>query len=320
MTAITNTATTLTTKGIRESLEDVVHRVAPTKTPFQDNVASSPKPKTTFHEWQTETPTAPASTNYQLEGDDLGSTYGAEVVTTRVGNYCQIFRKSGIVSATDQAVVTAGRDNELNRQRVIKAIELKTDMEMTFMANLGSGAESGATPRKCGGFQAWITSNKSLGAGGSTTGFSSGTVTAATAGTTRTYTETLFKAVRATAFSNGATPSQVYMNGTTKQQMSAFTGIASIRVNVGQNEQATIIGAADVYLDDFGKCSLIPHQYALATAAVLLVDPEYVGISTLRGMTTEMMAKTGDADKFMLIAEKTLVMKNEKAHAVIFAV
>jgi len=33
-----------------------------------------------------------------------------------------------------------------------------------------------------------------------------------------------------------------------------------------------------------------------------------------------MLAQTGDAEKFQIIAEKTLVMKNEKAHAMILAV
>ena len=229
MTAITNTATTLTTKGIREDLEDTIYRVAPSKTPFQNNIGSSGKATNTFHEWQTETLDTPANTNYHLEGDDYGTTYGTENVTTRVGNYAQIFVKTGIVSGTDDAVKKAGRASELNRQKVLKGIALRTDMEMTFLSNLGSGQESGATPRKCAGIRAWLSSNTSFGAGGSAGGFSGGTVTAATAGTTRTLTEAVFKAVRATAFGNGATPDTAYMGATTKQTMSAFTGIASIR-------------------------------------------------------------------------------------------
>lgn len=317
MTAISGTATTLTTKGIREDLEDTIYRVAPSKTPFQANVGSGGKATNTFHEWQIESLDTPVNTNYQLEGDDITS-FGAENITTRVGNYAQIFRKTGLVSRTDDIVKKAGRASELNRQKVLKGIALRTDMEMTFLSNLGSGQESGATPRKCGGLQAWLTSNTSFGAGGSATGFATGVVTAATPGTNRAFTETLLKAVRATAFSNGATPSQCYVGPTQKQQMSAFTGIASIRVEAKATEQATIIGAADVYIDDFGTISIIPHQYALSHVAVL-VDPDMVGVATLDGMKTEPLAKTGDAEKFMILAEKSLVVKNEKAHAVIFA-
>lgn len=317
MSAIANTATTLTTKGIREDLEDTIYRVAPTKTPFSNNIGNSGKATNTYHEWQLETPDAPSNSNYQLEGDDITS-FGAENVTTRVGNYCQIFRKTGLVSGTDEVVKKAGRASELNRQKVLKGISLRTDMEYTFLTNGVSGQESGGTPRKCAGLPAWVTTNTSFGSGGSAGGFSGGTVSAATPGTNRTFTESVLKSVRATAFSNGATPSQCYVDATRKQQMSAFTGIASIRVEAKATEQATIVGAADVYIDDFGTISIIPHQYALANTA-LLVDPNMVGIATLRGMFTETLAQTGDAEKFMILAEKTLVVKNQKAHGCIYA-
>lgn len=319
MTAITNTATTLTTKGIREDLEDTIYRVAPSKTPFQANIGNSGKATNTYHEWQTENLDTPANTNYHLEGDDYGSTFGAENVTARVGNYCQIFVKTGIVSRTDDVVKKAGRASELNRQKVLKGIALRTDMEMTFLSNLGSGQESGSTPRKCAGIRAWIATNTSFGSGGSAGGFSGGTVSAATPGTTRTLTESLLKSVRATAFGNGADASQAYMGATTKQTMSAFTGIASIRVDAKPTEQATIIGGADVYIDDFGKLTFIPHQYAVS-GAVILVDPNMVGVATLRGMATGDLPRTGDAEKFDIVAEKTLVVKNEKAHGCIYAV
>lgn len=319
MTALNNTATTLSTKGIREDLEDTIYRVAPTKTPFQNNISNGGKATNTYHEWQTEVPDAPSSSNYQLEGDDIGSSgFAAENQTSRVGNYCQIFRKTGLVSGTDEVVKKAGRASELNRQKVLKGIALRTDMEMTFLANLGSNAETaGVTPRKCAGLQAWLVTNTSNN-GGSNGGFGTITVTAATPGANRTFTEALLKNVRATAFNNGATPSQCYVGASQKQQMSAFTGIASIRVEAKATEQATIIGAADVYVDDFGTISIIPHQYAVSNAAVL-VDPAMVGVATLRGIQTETLAQTGDAEKFLLLAEKTLVVRNEKAHAVIRA-
>src|SRR6185312_11254117 len=50
MTAIANTATTLTTKGIHEDLESTIYRVAPFKTPFQANIGAAPKATNTYHE------------------------------------------------------------------------------------------------------------------------------------------------------------------------------------------------------------------------------------------------------------------------------
>ena len=49
--------------------------------------------------------------------------------------------------------------------------------------------------------------------------------------------------------------------------------------------------------------------------AVLCVDPEYVGIATLRPMTKRELAKTGDSENWMINVEWTLVVQNPDAHA-----
>lgn len=316
MSAPSNTATTLTTKGIREDLENVIYRVAPEKTPFISNIGTV-NVTNTYHEWQTESLDAPDATNAQLEGDDVG-TLDAENVTTRLGNYCQIFRKTGGVSRTDEIVKKAGRASEMNRQKVLKGIAMRTDMEKRFIGNYASNAESGSTPRRSAGINAFLTSNTSNGSGGSNGGFSGGTVSAATPGTARTFTESQVKSVMATAFSNGAQPSQAYMGPTHKQTFSTFTGIASIRSDAPGKKMATIIGGADVYVSDFGNLTLIPHPYGI-TDFCLLLDPEMAAVGTLDGMKTVSLAKSGDSDKFMMTAEKCLVVKNQKAHAVIRA-
>ncbi|HJR55347.1 MAG TPA: DUF5309 domain-containing protein [Rhizomicrobium sp.] len=316
MTAPTNTATTLTTKGIREDLEETIYRVAPEKTPFTSAIGTV-KAEQTSHEWQTETLDTPSHTNAQLEGDDVG-TLDAETAAARIGNICQIFRKTGGVSRTDEVVKKAGRKSEMNRQKVLKGIALRTDMEKRFLGNYASNAESGATPRRAGGLNAFLTTNVSNGAGGSNGGFGSGVVAAATPGTSRAFTEALVKNVLATAFGNGATPSLCFVGGTHKQQFSAFTGIASIRADVANKKQATIYAGADVYVSDFGAISIVPHPYGMGADA-LFVDPDMAAVATLDGVKTEALAKSGDSEKFIMTAEKTLVCRNEKAHAVIRA-
>jgi len=314
MAAPTNTTTSLVSIGNREDLEDVIYRVAPEETPLISNIGST-KATGTFHEWQTESLAAPSATNAQLEGDDIASL-DAPNLTTRVGNYCQIVRKSGGVSRTEELVKKAGRSSEMNRQKTLKGIEAKRDLEMRAIGNFASNAESGGTPRRLAGALAWLVSNVSRGAGGASGGFSSGTVSAATNGTQRTLTESLVKTVLSSAFANGGHPKQAYMGPTDKQVFSGFTGIASIRKDVKADEMATIIGAADVYVSDFGSLALIPHPYGL-TRDVLIVDPEMMAIGTLDGWKSEPLAKTGDSERFLLTAEKTLVVKNEKAHAVV---
>lgn len=312
MTAPTNLVTTASAVGNREDLSDVIHRVAPEKTPFISNIGKS-KAKARYHEWQTEDLATPDATNAQLEGDDVG-TLDTGNTTVRVANYCQIFRKTGGVSRTQEVVDKAGRDSELARQKAIKGVELRRDMEKRLIGNFASNNESGGTPRRSAGLLAWLTSNVSRGSGGSNGGFSTGVVSAATNGTQRTWTEALLKSVIATAFTNGATPTQIYMGPAHKQQFSAFTGIASIRKDVDQG-QATIVAGAEIYVSDFGELVAIPHPYGLTRDAPL-VDPAMVAVAMLDGYKTLPLAKTGDNERFMLTAEACLEVRNEKGHAV----
>lgn len=314
MTAPTNLATTLNSVGNREDLTDSIYRVAPEKTPLISSVGRN-KAKARYHEWQTETLATPDATNAQLEGDDIASL-DAPNLTTRVGNYCQIFRKTFGVSRTQEIVDKAGRSSEINRQSVLKGIELRRDQEARFIGNFASVAESGATTRKAAGILAWITSNDNRGATGADGGFSAGIVAAATPGTQRTFTETLLKTTMATGFNNGATPTKAFMGATHKQQFSSFTGIADIRVDVKGKEMATIMAGAEVYVSDFGQLQLIPVQFGL-TRDCLLVDPEYVNVSVLDGFKKTELAKTGDSERYMMTVEATLEVKNEKAHEVI---
>lgn len=314
MTAPTNTVTGATPNiGMREDLEDVIYRVAPEETPFCSNIGKA-KASAITHEWQIESLADADETNAQLEGDDY--TSGAANLTTRVKNICQIYAKAGSVSRTQEVVDLAGRASELTRQKVLKGIELRRDIEKRAIGNYASVAESGATTRKMAGILAWITSNDSRGATGSDGGWGGSVVAAATPGTQRTFSETLVKAVLATTFGNGGKPTQAYMSGTHKQQFSAFTGIADIRADVSGKGMATIYGAADVYVSDFGAITLIPHAYGL-TRDCVFVDPKMVAIATLDAVKSVELAKTGDAEKFLITAEKTLVVRNQKAHAVV---
>lgn len=314
MTAPTNTITSATPNvGVREDLEDNIYRVAPEETPFTSNIGTV-KASNIYHEWQTETLASADATNAQLEGDDY--TLGSANLTTRVGNYVQILAKTGGVSRTQEIVDKAGRASELARQKVLKTIEMKRDLEKRMIGNYASVAESGATTRKTAGILAFLTSNDNRGSGGSDGGFSSGIVSAATNGTQRTFTEALVKATMATTFGNGGKPTQAYMSGTHKQQFSAFTGIADIRGTVSGTSQATIYGAADVYVSDFGTLTLIPHAYGL-TRDCVLVDPKMAAVITLDGLKSKELASSGDNTKFLLTMEKGLKVSNQMAHSVI---
>ena len=314
MAAPTNALLEAATVGVREDLENDIYRVAAEETPFSNNIGKM-KIKGTYHEHQTEDLATPDATNAQLEGDDVGNVDAAHT-TVRVSMRPQIFRKTGAVSRTNQLTDRAGREDTLDEQKMIKGIELRRDCEKRVIGNFASNAESGSTPRRTAGALAWIADHDSFGSGGASGGYSSGDTAAATDGTARAFSESLVKSVLATAFGNGARMSQAYMSGTHKQEFSAFSGIAETRVTTSAAKQTKIIGAADVYVSDFGNITLIPHAYGL-TQDCLLIDPSGWAIGTYDGVKTEPLAKSGDSDKFLMTAEKGLICKNQRKGAAI---
>lgn len=310
----TNTATTYANVGIREDLSDVIYRVAPEETPFTNNIGRA-KATNTYHEWQEESLADASDSNAVLEGDD--ATLDAANVPSRVGNRTQISDKTAVVSGTNDEVNKAGRKTEMARQVMLKGMELSRDVEKQMLSNKASNAGAAGTARVSAGLESWIVSNASRGTGGSGGGFSGGTVSAPTDGTARAFTETLLKAVCASIFAAGGKPNQMYMPPGQKQAFSAFSGIAANRNNVRGNGQATIVGAADVYIGDFQTLTAIPHPYGVRSSSVLIVDPRRVRKAILRPMRNWELAKSGDTEKRQMLEEYTLQVDNEKAHGIV---
>lgn len=103
---------------------------------------------------------------------------------------------------------------------------------------------------------------------------------------------------------------------TKKQETSAFTGIADIRVSAQKAAPSMIIGAIDVYVSDFGNLDVVPNRF-MPTDLAYLIDPSQAKKRTLRPYFVEELAKTGDAEKRHLIEECGLEVSNEAAHAVV---
>jgi len=323
MAQVTNTYESYDAIGNREELADKIYQITPEETPFISMIGR--KSVSSVHpEWQTDTLATPVTTNAQPEGDDW--SYDAITPTTRVGNYTQIANKTFIISRTQDKTSKAGRKSELAREVAKKGVELRTDMEVQLLSNTASsaGTGDGATNRVSGGFRAWLTSNDDLGAGGASGGFSSGTVSAATNGTQRAFTKAILDATILSTYNNGGNPSSMMMSPYVKTVFSGFmddANVAPFRYAAEKGKKNAIIASAEVYLSDFGEIAMIPNrQMARAGAAVarnaFLVDPKMVSLGEFDAIKLEKPAKTGDAEKRVLICEYTLCVHNEAAHGV----
>jgi hypothetical protein len=256
---------------------------------------------------------ASTSTTAVIDGDDV-SSFDSTAATSRVGNYTHIRRRTTIVADNYSALDTAGRNDELAYQLAKRGKELKRDIEAVLTANNAQVAGNSSTARETGGLGAWVATNENVGTGG---GLATGDgTTARTDGTQRDFTETMLKDAMQQAFVSGGQPSILMVGPHNKTVVSGFAGIAAQRYQAPSDAPTTIIGAADVYLSDFGTLNVVANRFSRERDAWLL-DPEYASVCYLRPIQQVELAKTGDAEKRMVIAEFGLKVLNEAAHAVV---
>ena len=311
MTIVSNTFTTYSAKGIREDLSNVITNIAPEETPFQSNIGRETISNTLF-EFQTDT-LADAAANAQLEGDDVG-TFDSVTATVRLTNYAQISRKTIVLSNTEEVVNKAGRRSELAYQIAKRGAELKRDQEFVFLNGGIAVAGNTTTARVTASLGAFVKTNTDKQTNGVDPSYTTLPNSARTDGNVRTFTETILKNVIQKVWTAGGTPKILMCGPVNKQRVSGFSGIASSRFNIdGGAKPATLIGAVDIYVSDFGNVSVIANRFQRERDA-WVIDPDYAKMTVLRPYQQVELAKTGDAEKRMLLIEYGLKVLAENAH------
>jgi hypothetical protein len=311
MAIVTNTFTTFDAKGIREDLSNIITNIAPEETPFMSNIGRESISNSLF-EWQTDT-LAAAAANKQIEGDDVAS-FDAVTATVRLQNYAQISRKTIILSATEEVVNKAGRRSELAYQIAKRSAELKRDQEFTMLNGAVAAAGSTSTARGTASLQAFIKTNVDMQTNGVNPSYTTLPSSARTDGNVRTFTETILKNVIQQVWTSGGTPKILMCGPVNKQRVSGFSGIASSRFNInGGDKPATLVGAVDIYVSDFGNVSVIANRFQRERDA-FVIDPDYAKMTVLRPYQQVELAKTGDAEKRLLLVEWGFKTLAQDAH------
>ena len=318
------TFTTYDAVGIREQLSDTIFSISPEETPFISNIGRGNVANTLF-EFQTDSLAAVDTTNAVVEGADAGSA--TQAATKRMQNYTQISNKVLQISGTEEAVNKAGRNSEMAYQLAKKSSELKRDMEAILTRNQVAAAGDASTARTTASLEAWLRTNTNRGTAGTTaganptlsgttSGYPNAAATDASNDGLREFTETLLKDVIQSVWTEGGDPSILMVGPTQKQKVSGFAGIAAQRYMAPNDGPTTIIGAADVYVSDFGSIQVVPNRFQRDRSAFVL-DPEYASVQFLRDFEVIDIAKTGDSEKKEIIVEYGLQVSNEAAHGVI---
>lgn len=308
MAKISNAFETRDAKGNREDLEDTIYNIDPTDTPFMSLAGRRGASNTQF-DWQTEAMPDADDDNAQEEGFELTRT--ASQPTVRRKNVVQISKRDATVTGSQEAANAAGKSSEMAHQMAIKSKMLKCDMEKIALGDqpLDDGLDDGK--RRTRAFGHWLTTNVSRGATGSHPGTETGAIVA---GTQRKLTEALVRTTMQTAYDNGAKPKILLTGSVNKLVVDEFQGRNNSRHNVAAD---TAVQGIAVYASDFGNLSVKLDRW-MKQDRVYGIDPQYVKFAYYRRFKQVPLAKVGDAETRMIVAEWGVQVSNEMAHFGLF--
>lgn len=297
--------------SVREDLHNIIYDISPTDTPVL-SMAQQGSATSVLHEWLTDVLEAASTANAQLEGDDI--TAQSIAAPVRLQNICQISNKSVTLSGTEEVVNNVGSNDELARQVARRSLALKRDMEAILTGNQASNAGSAAVARTCRSLEAWYPSaNSNRGVGG-VAGSTTQAATDASTTSQRAIKETYLKDVLQKVWVSGGKPNLIVAGAINKQRISGFSGNANREIDADSEE---LIAAIDIYSSDFGfMLQVVPDRFSRGQT-VHVLETEMLSVDYLRKFYQTPLAKTGDSEKRLILAEYTLRVNNPLAHGVI---
>lgn len=311
MTILTNTFLTFSEVGAREDLSNLIALISPVDTPVLSNARKGSVDNTKY-EWQRDA-LAAAADNAQLQGDDVAA-FDAVAPTVRMSNRTQISRKTIVIADSIKQLDLAGRDQEMSYQIAKRGKEIKRDQEFGLLRNGGAVVGNSTTAPRYGALLAMVGSidgsNVSKEATGTNPTDAVDFTDPRNDGATRAFTEALLKTVVSAGFTNGANYDTLMVDAIQKAVVSAFAGIATKTYFQEAKRPAAVIASADVYVSEFGNLSVIPNRFQRARDAWLL-DFDAIRVVSYRPYDVVKLAKTGDAEKSMLILEYGLKVDHE---------
>lgn len=285
------TYTSYTAIGQAEDVSDVITTITPTKTPFQAAIGSETTDATLF-EWQEDSLAAPAD-KATVEGADAPDTTVA--VTVMRNNRVQLMMDAFKISGTNERVKKYGRKSERAYQLVKLGKQMRRHLEHTLVglnqAQAAGDASSNAR-RTASAWQMIATST-----------------TDSNSGTGRAFSETILLSVLRKVYDTGGDVSIMQIKPGDATIASGFAAAS------GRNREISdkrIVNAVDLYVSPFGEVRFVLNRFQIVSRA-LAYDPDNWKLVWLRKWQTELLAKTGDSEKHMLLGEVGLKHVNQEA-------
>lgn len=277
------------TSAVREDLADYIAIVDAKSTPF---VSMAPKGKDIGNmqfSWQVDNYAAPALGGV-IDGTDVtvSSASNPVVNRTRLNNYAQAFRRDLRIGFIAETQDVAGVTDEVANGIAKKLVEIKRDMESTFMCtNQAAQADNGtSTAYRTGSMGNWLNSTNASNIGACASGSpflpASGAVdtTAAASFVEATAQNVLTAIYSATGTFRdydcilGTTLKRAFTNltasGVTQVVNSNSIAATSVRTFNQDLGADTFKASIDIFEGDFGRLVLHPTQFLGSTTGTTL--------------------------------------------------
>lgn len=316
MPKVAQAFTTYDAKANREDLSNAIYNIDPFDTPIL-SMAKRRNVKNRTFDWQTENLPVVDENNAQVEGFELERT--ASTPTVRLSNVTQISKRDATVSGSQESSDPAGKGSEMAHQMAMKSKVLKSDIEVILSGRQARADGDDGNPRRTEAVAHWIAraKDRSNVAGAAVVGYKTGLPLAATdtfaavaTANQVAITEKMVGDAMEEAYKNGAQPSMLIVPPAIKRTISTFKGRESTQVLVGKTE---VVATVDVIQTDFGRIKVMPSRW-LAPDTSLLLDPSYLAVGYFRNFRQYPIAKIGDAETRMILAEWGVEMRNPMAH------
>lgn len=279
--------------GIKEDISDKISMITPTKVPFQTLIGDEKVNNRTF-QWQ-EDALASVRDNKNVEG--FTASDATLTPTTMRQNTTQILEKTIKVSTTADTVDTYGRAKETAYQLSKAGEELKRDLEHAYVG-LGENAavDTGVgTAREMASAQSMIDA-----------------ATTEDPVTPAALTEAMFLSANQKLYTEGGEAEYFMIKPADSLIVAAWATASGRERDFGAGK--TVVNCVDLIVSPFGEQRVVLNRFIKSSDA-LLIDPAMWKKCTLRDWTRERLAKDGDNEKHMIVAEKSLKHVNFKGSA-----
>lgn len=225
----------------------------------------------------------------------------ADESTTRAlkHNFTQIFSKGVKITGTAEAIDHAGLNSESQYQVMMRLKELKRELDRSCIMGVRAPNDVGAsTYGTMGGLIDFI-------------GFiAAGNVN----GTAETLTPSVVNTMAKQVFDDGGSPDTLLVGGVQKQKISSFD--QEFRRSTLDSRRAGY--TVEEFVTDLGVNLRIIVDRWVPNDVAMVLDSSRIKIMPLQGRSffLEKLAKTGDAEKWQIVGEYTMEVRNAaEAHA-----